>query len=1108
MIDYEAVFKSTPALLLLIGVDPAFTLLDASDSYLKTSHTERDQIVGRPLFEVFPDNPDDLNANGAANLRASLLRVLKTGLPDTMAVQKYDVRRPDSEGGGFEARYWSPVNVPVLGPDGQIRFILQRVEEVTELARQSEGELMRLEVIARGQELQEANRQLREATEQFQAMYDQGLFAARLRLDGTVADINRSALEVCGFKREDVIGRPFWECGWWNLSPDVQVWVRNAVEQAVAGEPFRGESRYFWGDGSEHVVDFACMPVRDEDGRVVVVVPTGMDITERVQAEEHQRAFEAERRRAEALAEIDRSKTLFFSNVSHEFRTPLTLMLGPLEDVLGDADHPLEGVHRERLDMVLRNGLRLQKLVNALLDFSRAEAGRVRAVYEPTDLSALTRDLTSSFRAACDRAGLTLSIVADPLPEAVFVDREMWEKIVLNLVSNAFKFTFEGGIEVTVTADGPEAVLTVRDSGVGIPEPELPRIFDRFHRVAGARGRTHEGTGIGLALVRELVNQHGGRIHVDSRPDVGTIFEVRLPFGRSHLPEDRIETSRDQPSTAVGADAFLAEAQLWRPDAVIADDAEPAPSTQGAPPSILVADDNADMRIYLRRLLSPHYHVELAADGVEALASLRAARPDIVLADVMMPRLDGHGLLSAVRADPTLADLPVVLLSARAGQEATIEGLAAGADDYLVKPFSARELIARLSAKLERARSRRELRESEETSRRQAHSLAVLNESGAALAAELDLNRIVQMVTDAGVGITGAQFGAFFYNLIDEAGERYMLYALSGVDRSAFERFPMPRNTAVFAPTFNGEGVVKSDDITQDPRYGHNAPRRGMPEGHLPVRSYLAVPVVSRSGEVLGGLFFGHSEVAMFSDAAAELVRGVAGQAAVAIDNARLYQSAQVEIQQRRRIEDQQRLLINELNHRVKNTLATVQSIVAQTSRADRTSDQVRTAIEARLLALSAAHDLLTRHNWEGADLVDVVRRAMAPFSPTSSSRIRVSGPPIALNPQQSLAMSMALHELATNAAKYGALSVPEGWVSIDWTATAEAFELVWQEAGGPAIVEPTHRGFGTRLLQRGLARDLGGDVELEFRPAGLRCLIKSPQIASARPLEQAFVQT
>uniref|UniRef100_UPI0028113CC7 sensor histidine kinase n=1 Tax=Phenylobacterium sp. TaxID=1871053 RepID=UPI0028113CC7 len=394
-------------------------------------------------------------------------------------------------------------------------------------------------------------------------------------------------------------------------------------------------------------------------------------------------------------------------------------------------------------------------------------------------------------------------------------------------------------------------------------------------------------------------------------------------------------------------------------------------------------------------------------------------------------------------------------------------------------------------------------KQAERDAARQAQTLQVLNATGAALAAELDLEKVVQIVTDAGVGITGAQFGAFFYNLVNEAGESYTLYTLSGVDRSAFERFPMPRNTEVFAPTFEGSGVVRSDDITKDPRYGRSAPYHGMPPGHLPVRSYLAVPVISRSGEVLGGLFFGHAEPARFTAMAEELIRGVAGQASVAIDNARLFQASQQELARRRKVEEQQRLLINELNHRVKNTLATVQSVVAQTSRGV-VSAELREIIEGRLLALAGAHDLLTRENWEGAELRDVLVRATSPFASAVSGRFRMDGPRVTLAPQQALALAMAAHELATNAVKYGALSASEGWVEIAWSTRAGRLSLEWRERGGPPVQPPTSAGFGTRLLQRGLAQDLHGDVSLEFRPEGVLCRVDAPLRASSQPLALA----
>ena len=723
-IDYQKVFESVPALFLLLGADDSFPILDASNAYLRATYTERHAIVGQSIFAVFPDNPQDPGATGTANLRSSLERVLAERLPDTMAVQKYDVRRPASEGGGFEERYWSPVNAPVFGPDGRMLFIVHRVEDVTELSRTNralvrEGETMRLEVMVRSQELQEANRQLREASEQFQAMYDQGLFAARLRLDGTVADINRAAVEVCGFNRADILDRPFWECGWWNRSSEVRAWVRDAVEHAVRGEPFRGESPYFWGDGSEHVVDFACMPIKDTSGRVVAAVATGMDITERVQAEQNQRALEAERRRGEALAEVDRAKTLFFSNVSHEFRTPLTLMLGPLEEAIAHSATPAPV--RTHLELAHRNSLRLLKLVNSLLDFSRIEAGRVDISYEATDLDVLTRDLASTFRSAMERAGLVFTVECDELGELVYVDREMWEKIVLNLLSNAFKFTLRGNITVRLRREMTDAVLEVADTGVGVPAHELPRLFDRFYRGEGTAGRTQEGTGIGLALVQELVRLHGGAVGATSEPGRGTTFRVSLPLGTGHLPPERIKALRSLAPTTTGAQAFVEEALRWIPSESSERSRklrllpnEPWPNRQfikSAGARILLADDNADMRDYVRDLLSVTYRVEVVADGEQALKAARRERPDLIVSDIMMPRLDGLSLLKLLRNDESLRDVPVVLLSARAGEEAHVEGLDAGADDYLVKPFSARELLARIGARLELMRMRRESEE-------------------------------------------------------------------------------------------------------------------------------------------------------------------------------------------------------------------------------------------------------------------------------------------------------------------------------------------------------------------------------------------------------------
>jgi signal transduction histidine kinase/DNA-binding response OmpR family regulator len=675
-------------------------------------------------------------------------------------------------------------------------------------------------------------------------------------------------------------------------------------------------------------------------------------------------AYQYQQQRAEALAQIDRAKTAFFSNISHEFRTPLTLMLGPLEETLAQPSLPPQQL--QDLSLVHRNGLRLLKLVNRLLDFSRIEAGRMQASFEKVDLAALTADIASNFSSVTERVGLTLIVDCPPLPDSVYVDRDMWEKIVLNLMSNAFKFTLVGQITVCMRAsdNGSAARFSVIDTGIGISADEFPRLFERFRRIEGARRRSFEGSGIGLALVQELVKLHGGDISVESQPGVGSTFTVAIPFGTAHLPDHgghSISEAADREpavaSTNARPQAYINEALGWSrhgpndcsevstPE--IADNVERARVTSnGQRYRVVLADDNADMRDYAGRLLrDAGFDVDAAPDGETALEIVRHARPDLVLSDVMMPKLDGFGLLSRMRADSELSHIPVLLLSARAGEEAKVEGLGSGADDYLTKPFSARELIARVEGNLRLARARREKTQAlvEEAKR-----LETLNRIGNAIAAELDIERMMQVVTDAATELSGAAYGSFFYNVLDERGESYSLSTLSGAPREAFSKFPQPRNTEVFGPTFRGEGIVRSTDITQDPRFGKNDPYRGMPPGHLPVRSYLAAPVKSQSGEVLGGLFFGHPEVGIFDERSERLIAGVAVQAGIAMDRARLYHAAQDEIVRRKRIEAALRESEQSLESKVKQrtrelTAANDQLLTAATER-ERVESQLRQA--------------------------------------------------------------------------------------------------------------------------------------------------------------------
>jgi signal transduction histidine kinase len=569
--DFKLLFEASPEVLLVLRPDtPRFTMVAGTDARFEATHTSR-ATLGKGLFEVFPDNPDDPAATGTGNLRASLERVLATRKADTMAVQKYDIRRPD---GTFETKYWSPKSIPLLSATGKVLYIIHRVEDVTELVEANElGEELRgrtremeREVVKRSRELAETNQSLRQL---------------------------------------------------------------NAK-----------------------------------------------------------------------LGELDAAKTAFFSNVSHEFRTPLTLILGPLEAALARPNAQLSG---EEVTTVYRNATRLLRLVNSLLDFSRLEAGKTDALFAPTDLTSLTAGLSGAFQSLLDDAGLRLIVDCAQLPEAIYVDPVKWEKIVLNLVSNAFKFTFEGEIEVGLDWLGDHVELRVRDTGTGIPEPELPHIFERFRRVEGAKGRSIEGTGIGLALVHDLVQLHGGSVNVASAVGKGSTFTVSIPAGNAHLPADRLVANDEGSQSKEALRGHINEASQWlRPTA--------PESTPDAAPSarrrILVADDNADMREYIVRLLSSEWEVSAVADGNAALRSASADRPDLVLSDVMMPGLDGVGLLTALRANIETRTVPVILLSARAGEDARLEGLETGADDYLVKPFSARELMTRVRTQLELARVR------------------------------------------------------------------------------------------------------------------------------------------------------------------------------------------------------------------------------------------------------------------------------------------------------------------------------------------------------------------------------------------------------------------
>ncbi|HYF05116.1 MAG TPA: EAL domain-containing protein [Patescibacteria group bacterium] len=562
-VNFQALFEAAPDLFLVLKPDtPIFTIVAVSSAYARATMTKREEIIGKGLFKVFPDNPEDAEATGTQNLCASLERVIASGQSDTMAVQKYDIPLP---GGGFEERHWSPLNTPVF-IQNTLTYIIHRVEDVTEF----------MKLKAQGIQQSKLAEELRSKTGEMEL------------------EIYRRAQEI-----------------------------QRINQQLLAAN--------------------------------------------------------------EQLSRLDKLKTEFFSNISHEFRTPLSLILAPITELQASAaDTEL----REELDLIARNARRLNRLVNNLLDFSRLEAGTNKAAYELVDLRELTQDLAAHFTSAMEKARLDYIIDCHSIAQPTYVDREMWEKIVFNLLSNAYKYTLTGSVKVTLVEDENEAVLSVADTGQGIAPEDLPHVFERFYRTHSNDARSFEGSGIGLALVSELAKLHGGRVAVVSTQGQGSSFSVRIPTGHAHLPHEQIRKRTNIPSRD------LEEVTSWLTEET--DQTDESPHI-----NVLVVDDNADMRAYLRRVLkAAGYSVATAHDGRLALQKIERVEFDLIITDVMMPHVDGFSLLAQLRSNPRTRSMPVIMISARAGNEAAVEGIEKGADDYVIKPFTVRDLLARVKTHL------------------------------------------------------------------------------------------------------------------------------------------------------------------------------------------------------------------------------------------------------------------------------------------------------------------------------------------------------------------------------------------------------------------------
>jgi PAS domain S-box-containing protein len=666
---------------------PEFALL-YNDAYVPGAGRKHPDGFGSPVRVVFPEI--------WARIGPLLERVMGTGEPQGRQDDRLVLQRH----GFAEETYWNYSFSPLRDGDGLVLGVLNVTSETT---RRVVGE-RRLRLLARLAEAGRSADRVERVLEQVAAV-----------LDAAPWDVPFAALYRHRADHDDP--RLVATAGFGDRVPELP--APRGAGFAVVELPGGLTS----GRGVRSTVA-VCAVLPDAVGRPAAGVLLGVPPALPFDAD--QRAFlqlvvdhigaavaaaaaaDAQGRRSAAITELDRARTEFIVGLGEEFRAPLAMILGPVEHLRGSVPPDL----RPDVDVLERNAARMLKLVDDLLEVSRLEAGRAAAGFVPLDLGTVTGELAGLFRSTAERAGLILDIDCPPLPHPVWVDPELWEKVVLNLLSNAVKHTFDGGVRVEVTADGEHAELRVIDTGVGVPEDELPRMFDRFHRVRGARSRAPEGSGVGLALVRQAVELHGGTVEVTSTVDIGSVFIVRLPLGVAHLPPEALAEPAAAPARPAGelAQPFLAEARSWLAGAAAAGpDGVPELLAPGTGPSgrVLVADGSSEVRAYLARLLAEHWEVQVVADGPQALVAATADPPDLVVADAALPELDGLALLRALRADQGTAGVPVVLLSASAGAEAAVEGMAAGADDYLVKPFSARELVARVGSHLQLGRTRR-----------------------------------------------------------------------------------------------------------------------------------------------------------------------------------------------------------------------------------------------------------------------------------------------------------------------------------------------------------------------------------------------------------------
>ena len=553
--DFRELFESVPGLYLVLA--PDLTILAASDAYLRATLTRRHEIVGRGLFEVFPDNPDDPTATGTRNLRFSLERVLRERVPDTMAVQKYDIRRPASEGGGFEERFWSPVNSPVLNEVGEVKYIIHRAEDVTEFVRLKQQD----------EQQGRANEELRQRAERIQA---EVMDRAR-----AIQDLNRELMRTKG-----------------------------------------------------------------------------------------------------AAEEANRAKSSFLANMSHEIRTPMAAIIGHADLLLDPGQSASDRLNS--VNAIRRSGEHLLTVINDILDLSKIEAGQMTAERVECDPCRVVGEVASLMRPRAQEKGLRFDVTFEtPLPRTIRSDPTRLRQVLMNLVGNAIKFTGVGSVVVLVRVEeeqGHQPLLTfeVADTGVGMTDEQVGRLFQPFSQADGSTTRQFGGTGLGLAISRRLARLLGGDVRVESTPGRGSRFTLVLrtgPLQGREMISDPAEALR------------LADSQP-----------EPRGPELTLTGRILLAEDGRENQVVLAAYLrKAGAEVTIANDGREAVELARTRPFDVILMDMQMPHLDGYGAASRLRQDGFT--LPIIALTAHAMREDRDKCLNAGCTDYLSKPVRRNELI-------------------------------------------------------------------------------------------------------------------------------------------------------------------------------------------------------------------------------------------------------------------------------------------------------------------------------------------------------------------------------------------------------------------------------